>query len=111
VEVGQPDTGKELALLFDEGDYLKPLIVGIVLSPTKLSGKLQTRSTDTSPEKVVVEIDGRSVELSATETITLRCGAASISLTRDGKVLIRGTYLQSRSDGTNRIQGGAVRIN
>ena len=38
-------------------------------------------------------------------------GKASITLTREGKVLIRGTYLSSRSSGVNRIKGGSVQIN
>ena len=41
----------------------------------------------------------------------LRCGKASITLTREGKVLIKGAYLSSRSSGVNRIKGGSVQIN
>ena len=47
----------------------------------------------------------------AESEIVLRCGEASITLTRAGKVLIRGTYLLSRSSGVNRIKGGSVQIN
>ena len=43
--------------------------------------------------------------------IELRCGKASLILTRAGKVLIRGAYLLSRSSGVNRIKGGSVQIN
>ncbi|MEW5071937.1 hypothetical protein AB1P14_09365, partial [Pseudomonas aeruginosa] len=38
-------------------------------------------------------------------------GKASITLTRAGKVIIRGAYLSSRSTGVNRIKGGSVQIN
>ena len=41
----------------------------------------------------------------------MRCGEASITLTRAGKVLIRGAYVLSRSSGANRIKGAAVEIN
>jgi hypothetical protein len=40
-----------------------------------------------------------------------RFGQASITLTRAGKVLIRGAYLLSRSSGVNLITGGSVEIN
>jgi hypothetical protein len=41
----------------------------------------------------------------------LRCGEASLTLTREGKILLRGTYLSSRATGVHRIQGGTVEIN
>lgn len=47
----------------------------------------------------------------ATTEIVIRCGAASITLTEGGKVLIKGEYVLSRSTGTNRIRGGSVQIN
>jgi hypothetical protein len=58
-----------------------------------------------------VKIDGRRVTFEAKEEIVLRCGKASITLTRAGKVLIRGAYLLNRSSGVNRIKGGSVQIN
>lgn len=45
------------------------------------------------------------------ESVTLRCGKASITLTKAGKVLIEGEYVLSRSRGANRIRGGSVQIN
>jgi len=47
-------------------------------------------------------LDGQRLELTAERDIVLRCGAASITLTREGKILIEGTYLLSRSRGVNR---------
>ena len=41
----------------------------------------------------------------------LRCGDASITLTRAGKVLIKENYVLSRSRGCNKIKGAAVDIN
>lgn len=41
----------------------------------------------------------------------LRCGKASITLTRSGKIILRGTYISSRSSGVIRIKGGSVQIN
>jgi hypothetical protein len=30
---------------------------------------------------------------------------------RNGKVIVRGTHVETHSDGTNRIKGGQVKIN
>jgi uncharacterized protein (DUF2345 family) len=59
----------------------------------------------------VAEVDGAPVEIEAQKTLTLRCGEASITLTADGQVLIRGHYISSHATGTQRIKGAAVRIN
>jgi hypothetical protein len=56
-------------------------------------------------------VDGRRVEIEATDEIVLRCGQASIVLRRNGRVVIRGTYVETRSRGVNRIKGGSVQIN
>ena len=58
-----------------------------------------------------VHIDGQRVIFDAKKEIVLRCGKSSITLTRAGKVLIRGAYLLNRSSGVNRIKGGSVQIN
>ena len=43
--------------------------------------------------------------------LVLRCGKASITLTRAGKVLIRGEYIFSRSTGVNKMKGGSIQLN
>jgi uncharacterized protein (DUF2345 family) len=56
-------------------------------------------------------VDSERIELTAEKEIVLRCGNASLTLTRAGKILIRGAYVLTRSSGVNRIQGGSVQIN
>ncbi len=58
-----------------------------------------------------VTIDGRRTVITAGDEIVLRCGKSSITLTKAGKILIRGAYVSSRSSGVNRIKGGSVQIN
>ena len=58
-----------------------------------------------------MQLDDQRLELRAEREIVLRCGKASITLTRAGKVIIQGAYLSSRSSGVNRIKGGSVQIN
>jgi len=47
----------------------------------------------------------------AADELVLRCGQASIVLRRNGRVVIRGTYVETRAKGVNRIKGGSVLIN
>jgi hypothetical protein len=49
--------------------------------------------------------------LEATDSLTLKCGEGSITLRRDGKILIKGTDLVSHAKRMNRIRGGGVAIN
>ncbi len=98
------DVGCEVALMFEGGDPRLPLIIG----------KIQHGSVEKSPEEyhsALAELDGESIVLSARQNITLKCGKASITLTKAGKVILRGAYLLSRSSGVNRIKGGSVQIN
>lgn len=94
------DIGREVVLMFENGDRTKPLIIGFVQSaPASRQALTQ------------VVVDGETITLNAKQEITLKCGKASITLTRAGKVLIRGAYLLSRSSGVNRVKGGSVQIN
>ena len=95
--------GKEIAILFEEGDPNRPLIIGRIQHPDRQE-KQETNS-------VTAKIDGEHIVLSAEKDITLKCGKASITLTRAGKILIRGAYLSSQSSGVNRIRGGTVHVN
>jgi len=62
-------------------------------------------------EKLEAKVDGKRVVIEGQDEVVLRCGQASITLRRNGKVVVRGTYLETRATGTNRIKGGSVQIN
>lgn len=99
VALNEEDIGREVALLFEGGDPARPLIMGRMF-------------TQSAPSKTPeASVDGERVLLSAEREIVLRCGKASITLTKEGKIILRGTYLLARSSGVNRIQGGSVQIN
>lgn len=89
--------GREVALLFEGGDLRRPILVGLMQS--------------TSAVRPEILADGEPVVVEADRELVLRCGAASITLSRDGKIRIRGTDLLARSSGGNRIKGANVRIN
>lgn len=67
--------------------------------------------TPSAPQVVEADVDGRRVRVVGQDEIVLECGSASITLRRNGRVIIKGTYVETDSAGTNRIKGAAVRIN
>lgn len=81
-----------------------PVLVGLTLAPGEQPADLAHQTLD-------LTIDRRRLVLSADQEVVLRCGKASITLTADGKVTIRGSDVVSTAVRTNRIRGGAVRIN
>lgn len=107
VTLDNTDIGKEVALMFEGGNPKQPLIIGRIQNPQEIRKPLD----DLEEEITDVEIDGEHITLSAKQSISLKCGKASITLTKAGKILIRGTYLLNRSSGVNRIKGGSVQIN
>lgn len=98
--LAREDIGTQVALMFVGGDPSRPLVIGRI-----------QRLPEARQVPAVAHIDGERLEFSAEREIILRCGKASITLTREGKVLIKGAYLSSRSSGVNRIKGGSVQIN
>jgi hypothetical protein len=101
------DIGKEVALLFEAGDPAQPMIIGRIQQPAKPKQAQQ----DDKATFLDADIDGEHITLTGKHSITLKCGSASITLTKAGKILIRGKYLLSRSSGANCIKGGSVQIN
>lgn len=51
------------------------------------------------------------VAIEAGQTLTLKCGDASVDLRADGKLMIRGDDVLVRAKGTQRIRAGTVAIN
>jgi hypothetical protein len=96
--------GSQVLVLFDGGHVRRPIVIG-VLQQARASFKRATAPF------VALQADDQRLVLTAEREIELRCGEASITLSRAGKVLIRGKYILSRSSGYNRIKGAAVDIN
>ena len=129
--------GRQVALMFTQGIDSRPIVIGFLYSPLQqmldnlieqsevsvsvLDSMDQTvfdEPAATSPPAInanqygdTVHVDGKRVVLEGQEEVVLKCGEASITLTRNGKVVIRGKYLLSRSSGVNRILGGSVQVN
>jgi hypothetical protein len=96
--------GSQVVVLFEQGVLRRPIVIGL-LQPARPA------SDRCNASEITVKSDGQRLVLSAEREIELRCGEASITLTRAGKILIQGKYILSRSSGYNRIKGAAVDIN
>ena len=92
--------GREVALMFEAGDPLKPIVLGVLQRPGR-----------PDPKAIQVAMDGETLVLTGKKEIVLRCGKASITLSSAGKVLLKGAYVSSRSSGVNKIKGSSVQIN
>lgn len=95
--------GPELLLVFEGGRPELPVVVG-VLAPLELKLALDTEPDDLS-------VDGRRIEIEADDELVLRCGKASLTLRRNGRVVLRGVQVETRASGRSRITGATVEIN
>jgi hypothetical protein len=97
--------GREVLVVFDAGRQDRPIIIGVLQGendealPATPTGRNSTQSPE---ERLLIE---------AVTELVLKCGAGSITLRRDGKIVLRGTHLLSRASGPIRIKGGHVEIN
>ena len=91
------DVGTQVAVAY-EGDTGRVIIIG----------RVQERAL---PAPSAATVDGERVVIRAERDLELRCGDASIVLTRAGKVLIKGNFVLTRSRGANKIKGAYVDIN
>lgn len=104
-------TEMKALLLFEEGDPKSPVIIDTLhemIEKSASSAPIELKVAE-APKDVIV--DGERVTFDAKESIVLRCGKSSITLTRAGKIIIKGAYLLNRSSGVNRIKGASVQIN
>jgi hypothetical protein len=104
VDLHGAHVGRPVVLMFEQADPARPIVVGVLRE-----GEGWPEGTPPSP--VQVDADGERMIVSAKEQMVLRCGKASITLTKAGKVLIEGAYVLSRSTGVNRVKGGSVQLN
>lgn len=103
VPLSEDKLGDEVLVAFEGGDPRLPYIIGSLWQPEQPPEALHL--------PIEAKVDGEQIVIEGKKEIVLKCGKASIILTRAGKVLIRGAYVLSRSSGVNRIKGGSVQIN
>jgi len=116
VAIDSTALGRQVALALGGGHLTTPLILGVLQVPSPpVASQCDRPSAEMTlhraTQHVEAQVDDERITLTAKKEIVLRCGEASITLTRAGKVLIRGAYVLSDSSTVNRIRGGSVEIN
>ena len=104
VDLHAAHVGSGIVLMFERGDPTAPVIMGLLRDAENLPSAAR-------PGHVEIDVDGESLIVAGKEQVVIRCGKASITLTKAGKVVIEGEYVINRARKTNRIEGGAVQIN
>lgn len=137
VKLEEGDIGRQVVLMFLSQDINQPVISGLIRNQldsllesyepanSTIEDKADTdieafksenrqemsfNQKDLASDKDIL-VDGKSVAIEAQEELIFRCGESSITLTKSGKIFIRGKYLVNRASGVNRILGGSVQIN
>ena len=95
--------GAQVVLSFENGDPALPIVMGVLARPSWPS--------EVQPAQVTLEADGMRMVVDARDELVLRCGKASITLKRSGKVTIEGTSVLTRATGVIRIKGGSIELN
>lgn len=122
VALKQADIGRQVAVSFLNSNIEQALILGVIYSPfyeyldqVEVAPASSEQEIDEQDDAIdlqhPVKVDGKNVVIEGKDQVELRCGEASITLTKSGKVLIRGKYLLNRASGVNRIIGGSVQVN
>lgn len=93
-------SGDTVLVWLPESDEERGVVLGRI-GPSRAPVVEPEKKQDT-PDELVIE---------AKKNLTFKCGNGSITLRKDGKILIKGKDLVSRAKRMNRIKGGSVAIN
>lgn len=104
VPLSAEQVGREVLVTFPGGAPDRPVVIGVLRETTDAPVPAAR-----SPLDAIV--DGERIVLTGRREVVLRCGKASIALSEDGKVVIKGAKLLAAASGLHRIKGGAVQIN
>jgi hypothetical protein len=108
-QIREASAHAQVLLVFDAERSDRPVIVGLLNAGSEAAASESAASVLPAAREALV--DGKRVVIDAQDEIVLRCGKASITLRRNGRVIIRGAYVETRAEGVNRIKGGSVQIN
>jgi hypothetical protein len=117
--------GKDVAVSFAQNQGGIPIVMGVIrrilddvisqqtelIIPTEDVQDETNNSSNTEVAKPEIIVDGNKLELSAAEEITLRCGKSSITLNKNGKILIKGEHMLNRTSGSYKIKSGSIQLN
>ncbi|HEU0068730.1 MAG TPA: DUF6484 domain-containing protein [Nitrospiraceae bacterium] len=102
--------GRQVLMVCEGQESSRFVVIG-VLQPEGQEFALSPPVSTDATRRIELDVDGQRVEIVAEQELVLRCGKASLTLCRNGKIVIRGEEIVSRANGANRIQGGSIQLN
>jgi hypothetical protein len=96
--------------------------IATMASPLYKTQLLQALLEEQAPQEAAVEelpsgrskgeeAEGDIKVIQGKDELVLQCGKASITLRRNGKIILKGTYIETHSEGVNRIKGCSIQFN
>lgn len=109
-EINKAELPMSVLLAVSAIDVDSPIVLGkidscVTQAPKMYDVELPARG------KRHIKVDGEHVVLEAKKELTLTCGKSSITLNKNGKVVIKGIDLVNRAARSNKLKGASVNIN
>ncbi len=98
-------------LIFEGNDFALPIVIGKLSDTVPVTDDVFGDGQLDSNLSRFLSVDGEAVVLEAGKEIVLRCGQSSILLRKNGKIVVKGAEIISRSSGKNKLKGATVNIN
>jgi hypothetical protein len=100
--------GAAVLLVFEAEDRRRPIIAGFVRDRL-----LSSVTPAAAPEASASEqrIRAAKIVLEGEQELVLSCGQGTLTMTADGRIVIKGTRVTSRASETNKVRGAVVLIN
>ena len=105
---GTPTVGTQVLFICEDRQRSKAILIGVLVN---LEPMPREHTFETAARKTCAQIDGQQVVLEAEQEIVLRCGKGSLTLTADGRIVMKGVEITSRAQRTHKIRGAVVNIN
>ena len=98
--------GLRVLLAFLDDDPTRPVLLG-PLGEGALDPNLGAARRASLAETVLV----RDLELSASNSVSIRCGRSRLLMDRFGKIVVKGRDVLTRAAERNRLKGGSISLN
>ena len=73
--------------------------------------RVAAKARAAGPGELEVKVDGETVRIEAQRSIELSCGKSSLVLRADGRVVLSGVYVVTKSNGPLKIKGATIALN
>lgn len=105
----------KVLVVFEQGELEKPIVTGVIQTSLEASqqpaGSQPTAEDQSLRSKRKLTVGGKTLYIGAEQDIVLECGKSSIRMTRQGKIILKGTDIVSRALRNNKIKGSSINLN